>query len=40
MDNSENIATMSAYAKLNNIIERTYQSVTDKKKKKNMLHKT
>jgi len=37
MDNRENIATLSAFPKLNNIIQRTYCCVTDKKKKKKLL---
>jgi hypothetical protein len=40
MDNSDNIVSLNAYAKLNNIIRRTYQCVTDKKKKKKSLHNT
>ncbi len=40
MDNSGNIVTLDAYDKLNNIIRRTYQCVTDKKKKKKLLHNT
>jgi len=39
MDNSENEAAFDRYAKLNNIIERTYHCVVDKKKKK-LLHNT
>jgi hypothetical protein len=38
MDNSGNIVTLEAYDKLNNIIKRTYQCVTEKKKK--LLHNT
>jgi hypothetical protein len=34
MENSGNMLTLEAYNKLNNIIKRTYQCVTDKKKKK------
>jgi hypothetical protein len=30
MDNSDNIVSLNAYTKLNNIIRRTYQCVTDK----------
>jgi len=40
MDNSGNIVTLGAYDKLNNIIKRTYQCVTNKKKKKKLLHNT
>ncbi len=40
MDNSDNIISLQAYAKLNNIIRKTYQCVTDKKKKKKSLHNT
>ena len=40
MDNSDNIVSLQAYAKLNNIIRGTYQCVTDKKKKKKSLHNT
>jgi hypothetical protein len=38
MDNSDNIVSLNAYAKLTNIIRQTYQCVTDKKKKKKSLH--
>jgi hypothetical protein len=40
MDNRENVATLNAFAKLNNIIQKTYQCVTDKKKKKKLLGKS
>ena len=40
MNNSGNIVTLGAYDKLNNIIKRTYQCVTNKKKKKKLLHHT
>ena len=40
MDNSDNIISLQAYAKLNNIIRKTYQCVTDKKRKKKSLHNT
>jgi hypothetical protein len=40
MDNSGNRVSLDAYNKLNNIIRRTYQCVTDKKKKKKSLHNT
>ncbi len=40
MDNSENVVTLDGYAKLNNIIKRTYCCVVNKKKKKKLLHKT
>jgi hypothetical protein len=36
MDNSENVAAFDGYAKLNNIIERTYHCVVDKKKMKKL----
>ncbi len=39
MDNSENVVAFDRYAKLNNIIERTYHCVVYKKKKK-LLHNT
>ncbi len=37
-DNSENVTAFDSYAKLNNIIERTYHCVVDKKKKKKLSH--
>jgi hypothetical protein len=40
MDNSGNIVTLEEYDKLNNIIKRTYQCVTNKQKKKKLLHNT
>jgi hypothetical protein len=37
MDNSDKTQTLSAYAKLNNIIQKTYQCVTNEKKKKKLI---
>ncbi len=37
MDNSDKTLTLSAHAKLKNIIQKTYQCVTDKKKKKKLI---